>query len=91
MKKITLFVMDADEATEKLGDKPSDAQWVHEWILKWKRVDQLRVVDYSSGGWEYLWDIEASDAAVAEVPESYFCDSEWSNPEIFEPKNKTKK
>ena len=55
MKKITLFVMDADEASEK----PSDAQWVH------------------------LWDVVASDAAIAEVPTDYLCDSEWSNPELF--------
>ena len=74
-KRITIFVLHHEDA--------SDFEWVQAWILKWKRADQLKVVDYSSGGWEHLWDIEASSDAVAEVPENYLCDSEWSNSALF--------
>jgi hypothetical protein len=42
----------------------------------------VRVVNYSSGGWEHLWNVEAPSEAVAEVPEHLLCESEWSNPEL---------
>ena len=75
MKKITIFVLHDDDA--------SDYDWVNAWIVKWKSEFQLIVANYSSGGWEHLWDIEASEAAIAEVPHDYLCDSEWSNPDLL--------
>ena len=60
LKRITIFVLHHDDA--------SDYEWVAAWIIKWKSEFKLTVHDYSTGGWEHLWDIEASDAAVAEVP-----------------------
>ena len=78
LKRISLFVMHDDD--------PTDFNWVKAWIKKWKLAGKLRVEDYSTGGWEHYWDVEASEAAIAEVPENYFCSSEWSSPEIFKTK-----
>ena len=78
LKRITIFVLHHDDA--------SDYEWVAAWIIKWKREFKLTVHDYSTGGWEHIWDIEASEEAVAEVPEDYLCDSEWATPEIFKKK-----
>lgn len=70
LKRISIFVGDFD-------DEPSaDYLWVAAWLERWKHV--LRVENYSSGGWEHIWDIEAPEAVVAEVPEHLFCASEWS-------------
>jgi hypothetical protein len=83
LKRITIFVLhDEDD---------SDFKWVQAWIKRWKSVDKLRIEEYSSGGWEHLWDIEASEEAVAEVPKNYLCDSEWSKPELFDTKKTNKK
>jgi hypothetical protein len=75
LKRITIFVLHDEDS--------SDFDWVHAWILKWKQANQLIVANYSSGGWEHIWDIEASLEAVAEVPEDYLCASEWATPDIF--------
>ena len=64
----------------------TDYEWVKSWIKRWKLVDKLRIADYSSGGWEHYWDIEASVDAIAEVPANYLCDCEWSMPEILKKK-----
>ncbi|QER39916.1 hypothetical protein F2A31_09385 [Acinetobacter suaedae] len=74
MKRITIFVMDADSS--------DDVDQVGAWLEKWK--DSVNVVDYSTGGWEHCWDIEATLDAVAEVPEQWLCCSEWATPEIFD-------
>src|SRR5688572_14327535 len=74
LKRITLFADDP-------GDHPSaDYAWVDSWLRRWK--GQVRIVNYSSGGWEHLWDIEAPSEAVAEVPAHLLCASDWSNPEF---------
>jgi hypothetical protein len=74
LKRITLFADDP-------GDQPSnDYAWVDAWLQRWK--GRVRVVNYSSGGWEHLWNVEAPSEAVAEVPEHLLCESEWSNPEL---------
>lgn len=75
LQRISIFVLHDEDST--------DYDWVKAWIKRWKLTDKLRVQDYSSGGWEHYWDIEASKEAVAEVPVDYLCDSEWSNPELF--------
>ena len=58
-------------------DEPSgDYKWVIAWLERWKTV--LRVANYSTGGWEHIWDIEAPEDAIAEVPNNLLCASEWS-------------
>jgi len=70
LKRITIFANDPE-------DKHSvDYQWVIEWLERWKAV--LRVANYATGGWEHIWDIEGSEAAIAEVPDHLLCASEWS-------------
>lgn len=80
LKRLSIFVLHDDDS--------SDFDWVEAWIIKWKSEFQLVVADYSSGGWEHYWNIEASAEAIAEVPESYLCASEWATPELFKPQNK---
>ena len=70
MKRITIFVMH--------GGDDTDYKAVEAWFERWR--DQVNEVEYSSGGWEHLWDIEASAEAIADLPKSFLCDSEWSNP-----------
>ena len=72
---ISIFVMHDDD--------PTDFNWVQAWIERWKLVDKLCIADYSTGGWEHYWDIEACADAVAEVPAEYLCASEWATPESF--------
>lgn len=74
LKRITIFVLHHDDS--------ADFDWVSAWLERWK--GQVTIADYSSGGWEHLWDIEAPQAAVSEVPEDFLCSSAWSAPEIFE-------
>lgn len=73
MKRITVFVMHGDDDT---AYKAAEA-----WFERWQ--DQVNLVEYSSGGWEHLWDVEASAEAIADLPENFLCDSEWSNPALF--------
>lgn len=73
MKRITIYVDDVDSS--------ADFERVDSWLEKWK--ERVTVADYSSGGWEHCWDIEAPSEAVAEIPEEWLCSSEWATPEIF--------
>jgi hypothetical protein len=73
MKRITIFVMHGDDETDY---KAAEA-----WFERWQ--NQVNVVDYSSGGWEHLWDVEASAEAVADLPKDFLCDSQWSTPAFF--------
>jgi len=68
MTKATIFVEHLEDA--------ADFDLVSEWLEKWK--DSVHVESYSTGGWEHLWDIEAPDAALAELPQSFFCSSAWA-------------
>ena len=72
---ISIFVMHDDD--------PTDFNWVQAWIERWKLVDKLCIADYSTGGWEHYWNIEACAEAIAEVPADYLCASEWATPEFF--------
>jgi hypothetical protein len=70
LARITIFAGDFE-------DEPSaDYKWVVAWLERWKTV--LRVANYSTGGWEHIWDIEAPEDAIAEVPDNLLCASEWS-------------
>ena len=73
IKRITIYV-DHDDSSD-------DFDMVQAWLDKWK--GQAIVSDYTTGGWEHCWDIEAPTEAVAEVPEDWLCASEWATPEIF--------
>jgi hypothetical protein len=69
MKRITIFVMHGDDNT--------DYKAAMAWFERWR--DQVIEVEYSSGGWEHLWDVEASVEAIADLPKDFLCDSEWRN------------
>lgn len=72
-QRITIFVLhDHDDA---------DYVWVLDWLERWGEL--VTVADYSTGGWEHLWDVEAPATAVAEVPADWLCSSEWATPELF--------
>ncbi|MGI1679451.1 MAG: hypothetical protein K6L75_12000 [Cellvibrionaceae bacterium] len=47
------------------------------WLEKWK--DNVRIADYSTGGWEHIWDLEASEQAISEIPHNWLCSSEWTS------------
>ncbi len=68
--RVTLF---ADHP----GNDDTDFAFVRQWIERWP--SDVRVETYSTGGWEHVWDIEASRTAIAEIPERFFCASEWAN------------
>ena len=38
----------------------------------------MKVVDYSTGGWEHIWDVDAPLEALQELPKSLFCSSAWA-------------
>jgi hypothetical protein len=73
MKRITIYVDHVDSS--------ADFERVEAWLEKWK--GRVTVADYSTGGWEHCWDLEAPSEAVAEIPEEWLCSSEWATPEIF--------
>jgi hypothetical protein len=73
MKRITIFVMHGDDET--------DYKAVLTWFEGWR--DQVKEVEYSTGGWEHIWDVEASAEAIADLPKDFLCDSEWSNSMSF--------
>jgi hypothetical protein len=75
IKRITVYIEDA-------GEEPSrEFVWMQAWLARW--VDQVRVADYSSGGWEHVWDLEGPQEAVEEVPAEWLCSSEWATPDLF--------
>jgi hypothetical protein len=73
LKRITIFVLIDEDST--------DFDWVCAWLEKW--AGQVTIADSSSGGWEQLWDLEAPQESVSEVPEEYLCASAWSTPKLF--------
>ena len=72
-KRLTIFVMH--------GDDDTDYKLAKAWFKQW--AAEVNIVDYSTGGWEHLWDIEATPNAAASVPEGWLCSSEWSEPVLF--------
>ncbi|MFM9836436.1 MAG: hypothetical protein ACKVOA_10085 [Methylophilaceae bacterium] len=71
--RLTLFVMH--------GDDDKDYKAAIAWLEKW--ADKVKIVDYSTGGWEHLWDIETTHDAATSLPEEWLCSSEWSEPSLF--------
>lgn len=73
MKRITVYVDDVDSSV--------DFDWMRQWLAKWGEF--ARVENYSTGGWEHCWNIEATVEAAAEIPEDWLCSSGWATPDIF--------
>src|SRR5688572_26182787 len=68
--RASIFVMDPDE------DASPDYQWAIAWFESWGA--QVRVADYSSGGFEHLWDVEGPADVIAEIPERLRAITSWS-------------
>ena len=54
----------------------ADFDLVRAWLERWR--DSVRVADYSTGGWEHLWNVDAPLNALKELPKRFFCASEWA-------------
>ena len=67
-KRITIYIDHVDD--------DSDFIFMEAWLEKWK--NDIHIEDYSTGGWEHTWDIEAPHDAVKEIPENWLCSSEWA-------------
>ncbi|MBC6419496.1 MAG: hypothetical protein GDA44_12350 [Prochloron sp. SP5CPC1] len=67
-KRITVFIEHHDDDTDFL--------FMESWIKKW--ADLIYIQDYSTGGWEHCWDLEAPAEAIEEIPEDWLCDSVWA-------------
>ena len=72
-RRITVYVDHVDSS--------ADFDWMREWLAKWGEA--ARVDNYSTGGWEHIWNIEATVEAAAEIPEDWLCASDWAMAEIF--------
>lgn len=59
MKRITIYIDHIDDA--------ADSSLMRNWLEKWKSV--VRVEEYSTGGWEHVWDLAAPEEAISEIPE----------------------
>ena len=68
--RATIAIMDAER-------EPSpEARWVRSWFERWGEA--VRVANYSTGGFEHLWDVEGPPEAIQELPEEFTAISEWS-------------
>lgn len=66
--KITVFVDHVDDN--------SDFLFMKSWLDKWEK--SVHIENYSSGGWEHIWDIDAPEEAVKEIPKNWLCSSKWA-------------
>ena len=69
MRRATIFVDNVDHPSP-------DYRWAQEWLTRWS--GQVRVVDYATGGWEHMWDVEGPEEAIAEIPDRLSAVSAWS-------------
>jgi hypothetical protein len=61
---------------DDIGQKRSaEFVLVQDWMKRWE--GKVRVADYSSGGWEHIWDVEGPPEAINELPPELLCSSEW--------------
>jgi hypothetical protein len=67
-KRITVYIDHVDDS--------SDFEFMAAWLVKWK--SSLHIENYSSGGWEHIWDLEVPLKAVEEIPNNWLCSSEWA-------------
>jgi hypothetical protein len=60
---------------EPPGDGP-EFTLVKEWLKRWE--GKVRIADYSTGGWEHIWDVEGPEEAIAELPPDLLVASKWA-------------
>ena len=77
LKRISIYVVH-DESSD-------DYDCVLNWLTYWE--EKAKVIDYSTGGWEHIWDIEAPIEAVEELPSAWLCSSQWATPEAIKKPN----
>jgi hypothetical protein len=58
-------------------DDRTDHDFIDAWLTRWS--GEVTIADYSTGGWEHIWDIEAPRHAIQEIPKRFFCSSDWAN------------
>jgi hypothetical protein len=75
IQRATIFVTAPDEAD------PEDYKWVISWLERWQ--GQVIVAEYSTGGWENLWNVSGPQCAIQEVSEHLLCSSEWVSGSAF--------
>ena len=76
MKKLTIYIDHVDDDT--------DFQFMLNFLERWK--SEVRIENYSSGGWEHIWNLEGPENILSEIPEDWHCSSDWATPEIFSKK-----
>ena len=67
-ERITIYI-DHDE-------DDSDYLFMQSWFEKWEGV--VRIESHSTGGWEHIWNVEAPQHSVKEIPKDWLCASEWA-------------
>ena len=72
--RATIFVEHVDDS--------DDFDVVSAWLKKWE--GKVRIENYSTGGFEHIWDVEGPEEAIAELPKEWLCESTWSNRGLFE-------
>lgn len=71
--KATIFAGD-------FGEHPSEEySLVERWLEKWSEV--IEVAEYSTGGWEHIWDVSGPKQAIDDIPDEFLCGSDWAGPE----------
>ena len=58
------------------SDSDEDYRLVCSWLEKWAK--SVKVEKYSTGGWEHVWDVEATEEALVDIPERFKCASDWA-------------
>ena len=76
-ESILLIHIPCYEGCQYHPDNAADFDVVSAWLEKWE--GKVRAANYSTGGFEHIWDVEGPTEAIAELPEEWLCDSEWSN------------
>jgi hypothetical protein len=66
--RITVFI--------EHDDSDKDYLFMKSWLDKW--ANSIKVQKYSTGGWEHIWDIDAPETAVNEIPKGWLCSSDWA-------------
>lgn len=68
--KATIVAMDAEDET---SDEYIAAK---KWLKKWEA--DVEIVEYSTGGWEHIWDVIGTRQAIEDLPDMISCSSDWA-------------